>query len=119
MSLFRDYGKQYTETSSHQNLDAYKPRQNLAPQQPIPVSVARAAAKKARIADRIVDPRLKGADLYVARHAWRRPQPAVGRRSQSGDDDLSASSLSANLSDLSIGETGALLTRSLHDELSC
>jgi hypothetical protein len=106
----------------HKKPDPYKPRQHLATQQPILVPVARSAAKKAKIADRIADSRLKGADLYVARLAWKRPQPAVLRRHdklQSQENTSSASSLSANLSDLSIRNLETSATGSLYDDLSC
>jgi len=115
-------GKSTLTDHQHKNPDSYKPRQHLAMQQPILIPVARSAATKAKIAYRIVDSRLKGADLYVARLAWKSPQPAVLRgydESQSRDDTLSASSLSANLSSLPIRDLETSPTGSLYDELSC
>jgi hypothetical protein len=101
---------------------SYKPRQYLATHQPILVPVAHAMAKKAKVAGRIVDSRLKGADLYVARLAWRPGQHArvgIHDKSQRGEDASSASSLSSSLSDLSIKVSRPSPTGSLYDELSC
>jgi hypothetical protein len=101
---------------------SYKPRQYLATHQPILVPVAHATAKKSKVADRIVDSRLKGADLYVARLARRHVQHArfgIHDKSQRGEDAFSASSLSSSLSDLSIKVSRPSSTGSLYDELSC
>jgi hypothetical protein len=103
-------------THQHQQPYPYKPRQ------PILVPVAHATAKKAKVADRIADSRLKGADLYVARLAWRHGQHArfgIHDKSQRGGDASSASSLSSSLSDPSIKVSRPSLTGSLYDELGC
>ena len=106
----------------HQQPYSYKPRQHLATHQPILVPVAHATAKKAKVADRIADSRLKGADLYVARLAWRHGEHArfgMHDTSQRGEDAFSASSLSSSLSDLSVNVSQPSPTGSLYDELSC
>jgi hypothetical protein len=100
-------------THQHQLPYSYKPRQHLAMHHPILVPVAHAPAKKAKVADRIADSRLKGADLYVARLAWRHD------KSQRGGDASSASSLSSSLSDPSIKVSRPSPTGSLYDELGC
>ena len=84
--------------------------------------VARVTSKKSKIADRVVDSRLKGADLYVARLAWKRPQTdKLGARSKKelSTDVSSATSLHSSLSDLSITDSRPSPTGSLYDELSC
>lgn len=106
----------------HQQPCSYKPRQHLATHQPILIPVAHATAKKTKVADRIVDSRLKGADLYVARLAWRHGQHArfgIHDKPQRGEDAYSASSLSSSPSDLSIKVSRPSPTGSLYDELSC
>ena len=106
----------------HQQPYSYKPRQHPATHQPILVPVAHATAKKTKVADRIVDSRLKGADLYVARLAWRHGQHArfgIHDKPQRGEDAYSASSLSSSPSDLSIKVSRPSPTGSLYDELSC
>ena len=66
-------------TRQQQKPNTYKPREHLSWQQTTPVPAARAAAKKSKTAGRTVDTRLKGADLYVARLAWKRPQNCEAR----------------------------------------
>jgi hypothetical protein len=105
----------------HQQPYSYEPRQHLVTHQPILVPVAQATAKKARVADRIADSRLKGADLYVARLAWKHAQHArveIHDKSQKGKGAFSASSLNSSLSDLSIKVSRPSPTGSLYDELS-
>ena len=105
----------------HEKPGTYRPKQHLAAQQPILLPVARAATKKAKIADRIIDSRLNDADLYVARLAWKRPQLANFRprnELQRQDVELSVSSLSSNLSDRSMSDDRPLAMGSLYEELS-
>ena len=101
---------------------SYKPRQHLITHQPILVPVAQTTAKKAKVADRIADSRLKGVDLYVARLAWKHGQHTsveINDKPQRGNGAFSASSVGSSLSDLSINAPPALPTGSLYDELSC
>jgi hypothetical protein len=105
----------------HQQHYSYKPRQHLVTHHPILVPVAQVTAKKAKVADRIADSRLKGADVYVARLAWKHAQHAsveTHDKSQRGKGAFSASSLSSRLSDLSITASPPSPTGSLYDELS-
>jgi hypothetical protein len=70
----------------------------------------------------MADSRLNGADLYVARLAWKRPQPAILEshdKLKCRDDDLYAPPLSVIFSDLSIRDLEKAPTGSLYDELSC
>ena len=95
---------------------------DLAPQQSILVPVARDAAKRSKIAERLVDTRLKGADLYVARLAWKLTHTAQvdpNSRTQQLDDASPALSLSPGLPDLPMTDSRPSPTGSLYDELSC
>ena len=109
-------------THQQRKPDSRRPRKHLATQQSNLVPVARTAAKKCKIADRLVDTRLKGADLYVARLAWKRSQTTQvdpHSRTQQLDDASPASSLNSSLSDLSITDFRPSPPGSLFDELSC
>ena len=92
--------------------DSSKPRQHLSTKQPILVPIARAAAKASRLTDRIVDSRLKGADIYVARLSWKRPESPQPRATTKTQRESSPSSSSSSI------DKEASPTRSLHDELS-
>ena len=99
--------------------DSRKPLQHLSTAQPILVPVARTAAKSSRLTDRRLDSHVKGADIYVARLAWKRaespsPQPKHSRELR----HCSTPDSSGSSTDGKETEASQSRSRSLHDELS-
>ena len=100
--------------------DSRKPLQHLSTAQPILVPVARTAAKSSRLTDRRLDSRVKGADIYVARLAWKRaespsPQPKHSRGPRHcSTPDSSGSSTDGGKE----AEASSSPSRSLYNELS-